>query len=73
MNKLNGKGKMVKLVIDGKGKLDHLTDEVKKLANNDPRLKSWRFKNYMVIAWLINLMESGIGKPFLFIPTEKEV
>nr|CAN73457.1 hypothetical protein VITISV_007140 [Vitis vinifera] len=59
---------MVKLVIDGKGKLDHLTDEVKKLANNDLRLKSWRFKNYMVIAWLINLMESEV---FLEIGREK--
>lgn len=78
MNKLNGKNYLewaqtVKLVIDGKGKLGHLTGEVKKPANNDPRLKSWRSENSMVIPWLINSMESSIGKPFLFIPTTKEV
>ncbi|RVW73450.1 hypothetical protein CK203_052984 [Vitis vinifera] len=78
VNKLNGKNYLeraqtVKLVIDGKGKLGYLTSEVKKPANNDLRLKSWRSENSMVIAWLINLMESSIGKSFLFIPTTKEV
>ena len=78
VNKLNGKNYLeraqtVKLVIDRKGKLGYLTSEVKKPANNDLRLKSWRSENSMVIAWLINLMESSIGKSFLFIPTTKEV
>ena len=78
VNKLNGKNYLewaqtVKLVIDGKGKLGHLTGEVKKPVNNDPHLKSWRSENSLVIAWLINSMESSIGKPFLFIPIAKEV
>ena len=47
--------------------------EVKKPANNDPCLKSWRFENFMVITWLINSMDLSIGNPFLFIPTVKEV
>ena len=64
---------MVKLVMDEKGKLGHLTSEVKKQENNDPHLKSWRSENSMVIAWLINSMKSSIGKPFLFIPMTKEV
>ena len=35
--------------------------------------ESWRFENSMLIAWLINSMDLSIGKPFLFIPTIKEV
>ena len=78
VNKLNGKNYLewvqtVKLITDGNGKLGHLTSEVKKPANNDPHLKSWRSKNSIVIAWFINSMESSIGNPFLFIPTTKEV
>ncbi|KAL6330656.1 hypothetical protein AAG906_003267 [Vitis piasezkii] len=51
----------VELVIDENGKLGHLIGE------------SWRSENSKVIAWLINSMESSIGKSFMFIPIAKEV
>lgn len=33
----------------------------------------WKSAKSMVIEWLINSMESAIGKPFLFLPIAKEV
>jgi len=63
----------VKLVIDGRGKLSHLNGEVSKPAADDLNLKTWISENSLVIAWLINSMEPGIGKPRLFLPTTKGV
>lgn len=63
----------MKLVIDDKRKLAHLIGEVTKLATNDLTLKTWKSKNPMVIAWLINSMEPTIGKSYMFLLTTKEV
>lgn len=63
----------MKLVIDGRGKLSHLNGEVSKPAADDLNLKTWISENSLVIAWLINSMEPGIGKPRLFLPTTKGV
>ena len=67
IHKLNGKNyvawaQSVKLVIDGKGKLGHLTGELVRPADGDPGLPAWKSINSMVIAWLINSMEPTIGK-----------
>ena len=64
---------LVKLGIDGRGKLSHLIGEVKELEKSNPSWKIWRSKNSLVIAWLINSMEPAIGKPHLFLPTAKDV
>jgi len=76
-HKLNEKNylewaRTVKLIIDGKGKLRHLTGEVKKPVDGDSKLKAWRSENSMITTWLINSMEPVIRKPFLFIPTVKK-
>nr|KJB60833.1 hypothetical protein B456_009G327600 [Gossypium raimondii] len=63
----------VKLTIDGCGKLGHLTGDVKQPQVGDPKMSKWRLENYMIIVWLINSMEVSIGKPFLFLPTVKDV
>lgn len=63
----------MKLVIDGNGKLGHITGEVKKLAVKDPSRQTWRSENSMVIVWLINSTDPQMGKPDLFLPTTKEV
>ena len=63
----------VRLVMDGKGRLGYLTGEVKQPAAGDPTEKNWKSENSLIIAWLINSMEPGIGKPFMFLPTTKEV
>ncbi|KAK3037954.1 hypothetical protein RJ639_030659 [Escallonia herrerae] len=63
----------VKLAIDGRGKLGHLTGDVRQPAAGDPSLSSWRSENSLIIAWLINSIEPTIGKPYLFHPTTKDV
>ncbi|KAH0641070.1 hypothetical protein KY290_036685 [Solanum tuberosum] len=64
-HRLNGKNYLewaqsVKLAIDGRGKLGHLTGETKKPGVGDPKMNSWRSENSLVIAWLINSMEPAI-------------
>ena len=78
IQKLNGKNYLewapsVKLMIDGRGCLDHLTGKIKKPADDDPSLKTWRSENSLVIAWLVNLMEPAIRKTCLFLPTAKAI
>lgn len=78
VHRLNGKNYLewaqtMKLVIDAKGKLGHLTGEVNKPAEDDPNYVKWRSENSMITAWLINSMEPAIGKPFQFLLTAKEV
>lgn len=63
----------MKLLVDGKGKLGYLTGEIKKPANEDPTMKTWRSENSLLIAWLIHSMELATRKPFLFLPTSKDV
>ncbi|RVW15414.1 Beta-galactosidase 9 [Vitis vinifera] len=46
--------------------IHNLIGEVTKLATNDLTLKTWKSKNPMVIAWLINSMEPTIGKSYMF-------
>ncbi|KAK2997364.1 hypothetical protein RJ639_025480 [Escallonia herrerae] len=63
----------VKLAIDGRGKLGRLTEDVRQPAAGHPSLSAWRSENSLIIAWLINSMEPTIGKPYLFLPTSKDV
>nr|XP_048326741.1 uncharacterized protein LOC125421570 [Ziziphus jujuba var. spinosa] len=56
-----------------KRKHGYLIGEVIKPADEDPALKTWRSENSLIIAWLVNLMEPAIGKPFMFLPTNKDV
>ena len=58
----------VKLAIDGRGNLGHLTEETKKPGVGDPKMNSWRSENSFVIAWSIRSMKAVIAKSFLFLP-----
>ncbi|KAL3514076.1 hypothetical protein ACH5RR_026793 [Cinchona calisaya] len=51
----------VKLVTDRRGKLGHLTGEVKKPEASDPWMSVWRSENSLNSAWLINSMVPTIG------------
>ncbi|XP_019056106.1 PREDICTED: uncharacterized protein LOC109115925 [Nelumbo nucifera] len=78
IHKLNGKNYLewcqsVWLVIDGKGKLDYLNGEVKPPTTDDPKYRQWRSENSMVTACLINSMDPVVGKPFMFLPTARDV
>ena len=72
-NKLNGLNYVewsqhVLLVIEGKGRLEYLAGEA--VA---PGEGSAEYKNSMVKAWLINSMEKGIGRTYLYFKTAKEI
>lgn len=56
----------IKLMIDGKGKLGHLTGKIIKPIDDDPTLKTWRFENLLMIAWLVNSMEPTIRKAYYY-------
>ncbi|XP_006589216.1 uncharacterized protein [Glycine max] len=78
IQKLNGKNyvewaQSVKLALDGKGKLGYLTGDTSQPGVTDPSLPRWKSENSLIIAWLINLMDSSIGKSYLFLPTAKDV
>ncbi|KAK3030878.1 hypothetical protein RJ639_037228 [Escallonia herrerae] len=65
-HKLTGKNYLewaqsVKLAIDGRGKLGHLTGDVRQPAAGDPFPSAWRSENSLIIAWLINYMEPIIA------------
>ena len=77
VHKLNKKNylesaQFLKLAIERRGKLGHLTSEVTKPTTNDLFLKKWQSESSLVIAWFINSMELAIGKPYLFLPTTKD-
>ncbi|XP_019056073.1 PREDICTED: uncharacterized protein LOC109115911, partial [Nelumbo nucifera] len=78
IHKPNGKNyfewsQSVRLVIDGKGKLGYLNGEVKPPATDDPKYRQWRSENSMVTAWFINSMDPVVGKPFMFLPTARDM
>ncbi|KAI5425899.1 hypothetical protein KIW84_031648 [Lathyrus oleraceus] len=42
-------------------------------ATGDPRYKQWKSENSLIIVWLVSSMETGIGKPYMFLPSAKDV
>ena len=78
VQKLNGRNYLewaqsIRLMIEGRGRIGHLTGEIKKPADQDPKLAQWKSENSLVIAWLVNSMEPAIRKTCLFLPTAKDV
>ncbi|PNX61751.1 always early 2-like protein [Trifolium pratense] len=72
-NNYNQWAQTVRLVLDGKGKLGFLTGAIAEPAQGDPLHKQWKSENSMIIAWLVSTMETGIGKPYMFLPSAKDV
>ncbi|KAM7473780.1 hypothetical protein LguiB_021023 [Lonicera macranthoides] len=77
-HKLNGRNYLewtqsMRLFIDGKRRLGYVNGEVVPPPANDPGFKSWREENSMVTSWLINSMEAGLGKPYMFLPTAQDI
>ena len=79
IEKLNGKNyralaQAIKLVIDEKGKLGHLTSETRRPPpTNVAAPQKWRSKNSFITSCLINSMKPAIGKTYMFLPTAKDV
>ncbi|RVW92087.1 hypothetical protein CK203_037057 [Vitis vinifera] len=72
IEKLNGKNyrawaQAIKLVIDEKGKLGHLTSETRRPPPTDVAAsQKWRSKNSFITSCLINSMKPAIGKTYMF-------
>ncbi|XP_075514618.1 uncharacterized protein LOC142549521 [Primulina tabacum] len=78
VHRLNGQNflelsQSVKLAIDGRGKLGYLTGEAEKPAETESTYKTWRSKNSLVMAWLLNSMDTSIARPYMFMKTAKDV
>lgn len=63
----------VRLILDGKGKLGFLTGDVPVPATTHPNYRFWKSENSSIIAWLINTMEVGMRKTYMYLPTAKDV
>ncbi|GAV59105.1 UBN2_3 domain-containing protein [Cephalotus follicularis] len=77
-HRLNGQNfpqwsQSVMMFISRKGKDDYLTGAAAPLPKGDPKFKSWRAKNNMVMSWLINSTDTEIGQNFLFYGSAKEI
>ncbi|CAJ2666494.1 unnamed protein product [Trifolium pratense] len=72
-NNYNQWAQTVRLVLDGKGKLGFLTGAFAEPAQGDPLHQQWKSENSMIIVWLVSTMETGIGKPYMFLPSAKDV
>lgn len=77
-HKLNGKNYLqwsqsVMMFICGKEKDEYLTSIAKSPAINDPKFRSWKAENNMVMSWLINSMNNDVGENFLLYETATEI
>ncbi|XP_058771890.1 uncharacterized protein LOC131645231 [Vicia villosa] len=72
-NNYNEWAQTVRMVLDSKGKLGFLTGAVAEPAVGDPLYQQWKSENSLIIAWLVSSMETGIGKPYMFFPSAKDV
>jgi hypothetical protein len=63
----------VRLILEGKGKLDFLTGDVPVPATTHPNYRFWKSENSSIIAWLINTIEVGMRKTYMYLPTAKGV
>lgn len=77
-HKLNGNNYLqwsqsVLMYICGKGKDDYLTGEVVPPKAEDPKYKTWKIENNMVMSWLVNSMTNEIGENFLLYGTAQEI
>ncbi|RVW79568.1 hypothetical protein CK203_051705 [Vitis vinifera] len=52
---------------------DYLTGAVTTAPPEDPKFKTWKSENSMVMSWLINFITNEIGEDFTFYETAKEI
>ncbi|GMI84832.1 hypothetical protein HRI_002152500 [Hibiscus trionum] len=63
----------VLMVIRGRGKLGYINGEIPRPSLTDPTYATWELNNSIVMAWLINSMESHISRTYLLFKTAKEM
>ena len=77
-HKLNGHNYLqwsqsVMMFIYGRGKDEYLTSAAVQPKKEDPKYKTWKTENNMVMSWLINSMTNDIGENFLLYGTAQEI
>ncbi|GMI80943.1 hypothetical protein HRI_001763600 [Hibiscus trionum] len=77
-HRLDGKNflqwsQLVLMVIRGRGKLGYINGEIPRPSLTDPTYATWELNNSIVMAWLINSMESHISRTYLLFKTAKEM
>ena len=77
-HKLNGNNyiqwsQSVKMFICGRGKDEFLTGEIAAPKAEDPKYRTWKVHNSMVMSWLVNSMTNEIGENFLLYETAQEI
>ena len=63
----------VMMFVCGRGREDHLTGAASQPSSDDPKFKTWRAENNLVMSWLISSMTTEIGENFLLYSTAKEI
>lgn len=63
----------VLLVVKGKGKEGYLTRDATRPSSESAASSVWEAENAIVMAWLVNSMESKIGRTYLFYKTACEI
>ncbi|GAA0163686.1 hypothetical protein LIER_39642 [Lithospermum erythrorhizon] len=74
MEEITGSGqKSVQLVICGRGKWGYITGSICKPSEDESRFLVWEAENSIVMAWLINSMESDIRRQYLNSTSAKDI
>ena len=61
------------MFICGKGRDDYFIGDIIIPEKNDPKFRTWKTENHMVMSWLINSMTNEIGENFLLYETAKKI
>ena len=61
------------MYIWGRGKDGHLTSETTAPEAIDPKYRSWKTDDHLVMSWLINSKATEVGENFLLHRTAKEI
>ncbi|GMI85118.1 hypothetical protein HRI_002181000 [Hibiscus trionum] len=63
----------VLMVIRGRGKLGYINENISQPTVAGPTYATWELNNSIVMAWLINSMESHISRTYLLFKTVEEM
>jgi hypothetical protein len=61
------------IYICGRGKDGHLTGDTPAPDAKDPKFRSWKTDDHLVMSWLLNSMTTDVGENFLLFKTAKEI
>ena len=61
------------MFVCGRGKDGHLTGETAAPEATDPKFRSWKTDNHLVMSWLINSTTTQVGENFLLHKRAKEI